>query len=163
HQRELGARAYGAFDARHRQLHRTGRAGSGARLRRLGRRRAQGVHIRPQRPRHLHPARRGSDWPSGRPGRHRDSLHTLRPQWADGRHWINSTTFYNRANCAGQLVNSAYIVEPVDLAPTGNTPAKIVDYFLDLLLQGDWPEYRETLLRLVGSPNSPQDRAFKTR
>jgi len=76
--------------------------------------------------------------------------------WPGNRSWMNSTTFYTRANLAAQLVGieNANTVDPSEIAnSTGiNTPEAAVDYFLDLLVQGDVPSnYRGDLLKFTGS------------
>lgn len=76
--------------------------------------------------------------------------------WNGNRSWMNSTTYYTRANLAQQLVSAENntTVDPTEIANAAGitTPAAAVDYFLDLLVQSDVPSnYRNDLLTFTGT------------
>jgi len=76
--------------------------------------------------------------------------------WPGNRSWINSTTYYARADMARTLVSieSNATVDPSEIAAQAGlgTSEAAVDYFLELLLQSDVPsEYRNTLLKYMGN------------
>jgi uncharacterized protein (DUF1800 family) len=76
--------------------------------------------------------------------------------WAGNRNWMNSTTYYTRANLAQQLVaaENATTIDPTEIANAAgiNTPQAAIDYFLDLLVQSDVPSnYRTDLLSFTGT------------
>jgi uncharacterized protein (DUF1800 family) len=88
--------------------------------------------------------------------------------WPGNRTWINSTTFYARANLADRFVaiNSDATVDPTEIAQAAgvSTPQAAVDYFLEILLQSDVPaDYRATLLKYVGSPANAREADGKLR
>ncbi|HEX9988104.1 MAG TPA: DUF1800 domain-containing protein [Chloroflexia bacterium] len=83
--------------------------------------------------------------------------------WAGNKSWINSTTYYSRANLAAQLVSveSEATIDPAEIASSAGvtTPNAAVDYFLELLLQSDVPaSYKSTLQTFMGAttPNTPR-------
>lgn len=88
--------------------------------------------------------------------------------WPGMRNWINSTTFFNRANFAQKMaaIDSNMTVDPVEIAKADHksTPADIVDHFLDILLQADTlPDYRTSLLNFAGNFRDTKDADGKTR
>lgn len=85
--------------------------------------------------------------------------------WAGNKSWINSTTYYSRANLAAQLVSldSEATIDPGEIASAANvtTPNAAVDYFLELLLQSDVSaSYKATLLTFMGATNSNNPRLW---
>jgi uncharacterized protein (DUF1800 family) len=90
--------------------------------------------------------------------------------WAGNKSWINSTTYYSRANLAAQLVSleSEATIDPAEIASSAGvaTPNAAVGYFLELLLQSDVPaSYKATLLNFMGAttPNNPRQWNGKLR
>lgn len=88
--------------------------------------------------------------------------------WPGMRNWINSTTFFNRANFAQGIVNidNNMTTDPVEIAKADGktTPADIVDHFLEILLQVDpTPGYRDSLLTYAGSFRDAKDADGKIR
>ena len=88
--------------------------------------------------------------------------------WPGNRTWVNSTTFYARANLAERLVaiNSEATVDPSEMAAAANitAPDAAVDYFLEVLLQSDMPSnYRGTLVNYMGRPATQRDLDGKLR
>ncbi len=76
--------------------------------------------------------------------------------WNGNRSWMNSTTYYTRANLALQLVSveNDTTIDPTEIANAAglNTPEAAIDYFLDLLVQSDAPaDYRSELLKFTGT------------
>lgn len=89
--------------------------------------------------------------------------------WNGNRSWMNSTTYYTRANLAQQLVSveNNTTIDPSEIANAAgiNTPEAAIDYFLDLLVQSDAPaNYRSDLLLFTGSKfTSAKDKDAKLR
>ena len=81
--------------------------------------------------------------------------------WPGNKAWVNSTTYYARANLAERLVSvdSNRTVDPVEMARAGGvtTSQAAVDYFLETLVQSDVPpDYRASLLAYMGNPTARQ-------
>lgn len=88
--------------------------------------------------------------------------------WPGNKTWVNSTTYYARANLAERLVDTTgdATVDPVEIASVQNlrTPQAAVDYFLEALVQSDVPaDYRPTLLAYVGNMATSREQDAKLR
>ncbi len=88
--------------------------------------------------------------------------------WPGMRNWINSTTFFNRANFAQKVVSidSNMTTDPGEIAKADgkSTPSDVVDHFLDILLESDTsPDYRASLLTYAGSFRDAKDADGKIR
>lgn len=88
--------------------------------------------------------------------------------WPGMRDWINSTTYFNRANFAQKVVSidSNMTTDPVEIARADGkaTPADIVDHFLNIFIEADTaPDYRAGLLKYAGTFMSAQDADGKIR
>jgi uncharacterized protein (DUF1800 family) len=88
--------------------------------------------------------------------------------WPGNTEWVNSTAYFARAEIARQLlsIDGDQTVDPSEIAQAKNlnTPAQVVDYFLDLLVQSDAPaDYRQSLINFIGTFNGARDRDGKLR
>jgi len=88
--------------------------------------------------------------------------------WPGNRTWVNSSTYYARANLAEKLVdlNGNATIDPVEIARAANltTPQAIVDYFLETLVQTSVPsDYRATLLSYMGNRRTAREQDSKLR
>lgn len=88
--------------------------------------------------------------------------------WPGNRSWVNSTTYYTRANLAAQLVNinSDATIDPSEivLAAGVKNGDAAVDFFLELLVQSDVPaEYRASLKTYMGQPMNAAQMDTKLR
>ncbi|MEO5952965.1 MAG: DUF1800 domain-containing protein [Chloroflexia bacterium] len=88
--------------------------------------------------------------------------------WFGNTSWLGTTAMFTRMETARQLVSieNDTTIDPMEIASANalTTPTQAVDYFLDLLIQGDAPEdYKQSLISFVGSFTDDKDKNGKLR